>query len=443
MKNIIIIIVDAFRPKNTSMFGYYKETDTNMKKIAKESILFKEHFSSSNSTAPSLTSLFTGKFPNHTGIIHQLPYTKDSEMRKFEESTFWLPSFLREKGYETIAVDWIGLWFRKGFDIYEEKQEKGEQGSKFMNIPIIKKILLSLPSWMYKLGKKIIKKRATPGFPPASETMNFGISKLENTRKPFFLFMHFWDTHFPFPTTEYKAKGEKDIDKIIDQIKDPQFKDYAKKRVVDINLNSTEDMINKYDLAIKNIDNEIGKLYNFLKEKDFWKDTIFIVLGDHGDRLVEPGNWFSHAGLHDNQVHVPLIMHLPGIKSKELKGFVQNVDILPTILDYLGLKIEEKIDGKSMLSFIKSGKEIRDRVFSWDGLSEDVKSVRTKDRKLIIARDGKCNLCKSEHTEKAEEYDLIKDSEEKKNVYSGKSELNKFLEEEEVEERDFHKSHSI
>src|SRR3989338_5363215 len=122
--NIVIVVIDAFRPKNLSLFGYAKETDKNLKEIAREGIVFKNFFSSSNATAPSLMSIFTGRFPNHHGIIHQFPYTTDAEIEKmYQERKFWLPSFLQSKGYETIAVDWLGTFFKDGFDYYKEREE--------------------------------------------------------------------------------------------------------------------------------------------------------------------------------------------------------------------------------------------------------------------------------------------------------------------------------
>ena len=77
MKNIIILLIDALRPKNLSLFGYGKETDKTFNKIAEESILFRKHFSTSNATAPALTSILTGLYQTNHGIMHQLPYTKE------------------------------------------------------------------------------------------------------------------------------------------------------------------------------------------------------------------------------------------------------------------------------------------------------------------------------------------------------------------------------
>ena len=126
-------------------------------------------------------------------------------------------------------------------------------------------------------------------------------------------------------------------------------------------------------------------------------------------------------------MHVPFLIHLPGFKGREINGFVQNTDITPTILDLIGENYDENFDGESMLNVI-NGKETRDMVFAFDALAEDIKMVRTKNRKLIIAKNAKCNLCKSHHHENFEEYDLEIDPEENNNVYSEKNELQEILE---------------
>jgi len=431
MKNVIIIIIDAFRPKNISLFGYWRENDKNMKKIASESLLFKQFFSSSNATAPSLTSIFTGKYPGTHGIIHQFPYTQPEEIAKLQRNKkFWLPTFLQGRGYNTIAVDWIGLWFKDGFNYYQERQKKG--GNKFLNIPFVKKFLLNLPSWAYKFGKKVTKARSSEKFASPDQTMDVALAQLKQSKKPFFLFVHFWDTHFPFSTIKNpKPCGEKNIKETLNKIKSNSQRDYFKKRIADIDLPSTQDMINKYDLAIETIDFQIGRLYKYLKKKNLWKDTVFVLLGDHGTNLIDHGVYFSSSSLYDDTIHVPMIMHLPGVEAKEINGFAQNIDVMPTIMEFLGYKLDGKIDGLSLMPLIKSDKEVRDKVFSWDGLSEDIRCVRTKKRKLIISRDSTCNLCKSSHHKEKEEYDLEKDPEEKKNIYSEDkdNELEKFLEE--------------
>jgi arylsulfatase A-like enzyme len=396
-KNVIIILIDALRTKNFSLFGYEKETDNNLKRIANENILFTNHFSSSNSTAPALTSLFTGLYPDNHGIIHQLPYTKQTEIDKVQDVKFWLPEFLKNNGYETIAIDWIGMWFKKGFDYYGEGEKQETE--------------------------------APAPFRPANKITDLALLKLRQTKKPFFLFMHFWDTHFPFPHTTYKGQGTKEnIEATLNSIESESQKEFLRKRIEGKELYTIEQMKHKYDLSIQDVDSQIGKIYDFLKQENLWEDTIFIVLGDHGTNLTEHGLYFSSSGLYEDSIHVPSIIHIPGIESKKISEFVQEIDIAPTILDYLNLQTQEKFDGKNLLPLIKYSQQIRDKVFVTDGLCEDIKCVRTKNRKLIIAKDSFCNLCKSSHHKDIEEYDLINDPEEKINIYQGDSELKEELE---------------
>lgn len=389
MKNIIIIVIDAFRIKNLSLFGYNRETDKNLKNIANQGIVFKNFFSSSNATAPSLMSIFTGRFPDNHGIIHQFPYTTEEEVEKMnKERNFWLSSYLKSRKYETIAIDWIGMWFKDGFDYYKEREEwQGE--SKF-----------------------------STKFSPAKDTMDLAISRIKKAKFPFFLFTHFWDTHFPFLTTKYRARQRKDINEVLKEIKGQSQKDYFRKKTANAEIYSIKDMIGKYDAAIKEVDKQIGRLYNYLKEQDLLKDTILFILGDHGTNLTEHGIYFSSSSLFDETIHVPLIVHFPGFKAKEVKAFVQNIDIAPTILELLENSMDNwQFDGKSIIDTIKNGSQIRDKVFFFDGLCQDVRGFRTKSEKQIIAKDPMCNLCKSTHHEEKEEYDLENDPGEKRNIY--------------------------
>ena len=252
--NIVLVIVDAFRPKHLSLFGYENETDKNLKNLAKDSILFRKAISTSNSTVPSLNSIFTGLYPPNHGVVHQFPYTTEEEIDKFDRVNLWMPTFLKNLGYETMALDWLGMWYKKGFDYYKEKEDKKSLMQKIISSPKVKQILLKLPNWAYKFGKSVFKTRSSTPFTPASETVKLAISKIKKAKKPFFLFMHFWDTHFPFPTTKYSGSEEKDIDRILENVKSDSQKEYIKKRITDIGLESTKDIIRKYDLTIKNID---------------------------------------------------------------------------------------------------------------------------------------------------------------------------------------------
>lgn len=390
-KNIILILIDAFRPKNLSLFGYQKETDKNLKEIAKEGIVFRNFFPGSNATAPSLTSIFTGKLPKNHGILHQFPYTTEQEVETmYGQRTFWLPSFLKEKGYRTIAIDWIGMFFEDGFDYYKEREEwQGEN---------------KIPTH----------------FSPVKDTTDLAISEIKKRREPFFLFLHLWDTHFPFLTTEYQGEKKLDINEVLKEIEGEAQKDYYRKKVEvrGNELYSLKDMTAKYDAAITEVDRQIGKLCQYLKSEGLWDKTIFLVLGDHGTNLTEHNIYFSSCSLFDDAIRAPFIARFPGFGKAETEGLVQDTDIPPTILELLGEKAKEEwqFDGKSLIGLVAENEQIRDRVLFFDGLAQDVSGFRTKDRKLIFAKDPRCHLCKGSHHQEKEEYDLENDPEEKKNI---------------------------
>jgi membrane-anchored protein YejM (alkaline phosphatase superfamily) len=290
-----------------------------------------------------------------------------------------------------MCFDWLGEWFTKGFDYYKESEEELE-------------------------GL----------FAPTRMTVDLAISRIKSAKRPFLAFLHLWDTHFPFPNTPYKGSGVNESEKILGGINDEKRRDYVKKRMDAAKLYSVQDIVNKYDKTLKIVDHEIGRLYAFLEREGLLDDTIVVILGDHGDVINEHGIYFATCGLFDGSVRAPLIIKLPGIDGKEIEDMVQNTDIVPTILDFIGERTAV-LDGKSLLPLIKEGKRVRNEVLLFDAMANDVRAVRTYNRKLILAKDNFCNLCKSSHHYDTEEYDLLKDPDESKNVFSGKSELLKYL----------------
>jgi len=427
MKNIVFIVVDAFRPKNSNLFEYTEKTDSYLKEISKDCILFKKHFSVSNCTLPSFTSLFSGLYPNHAAVHFQTTCFEKGEAGRVEDIKFWFPSYLQSKGYNTIGIDWLGLWLKNGFDYYEEAGE-----SKIREIfrkPVlrdIKPIIKKTMEFFSNIKDKIKKGEDSELFPSGKKIINLAISKVKETqeqdkdsRKPFFLFMHFWDTHFPFPTIKYSGSGDDETQEILESIKDEEYKKYFKKRIESVNLKSMKDINEKYDLALSNVDKQIKKFCKFLKSEGLWDDLILIVLGDHGWNLNEHEIYFNSCGVYDESVHVPLMMKLPGIEGKEINELVQNIDVVPTIMDYIGKENQEgEIDGVSLLSLIQKGEKVRDKVFLFDGFARDLVGIRTKNKKLIVSKneDNNCLICKTKHHKGKEEYDLEKDPEEKEDI---------------------------
>ena len=421
--NVVIILVDELRTQNMSLFGYKEENDKNIKRIAKESLFFKNIISCCNSTDPSITSLFTAKYPVNNGIIHQFPHTKDSEIKKFKnQKQFWFPSYLKAKGYNTIAIDWLPMWFKEGFNFSRDREE--HLISKIINSNrLINTIVLNLPDFIYKIGKKRLDKKMAC-FPDPDETANLAIKKIKQTKKPFFLFVHFGDTHFPYKTTKQpEDKGKTYLPNIIEKIKGKTRKNVAEKRITDIGLHYLEAIEKKYNRAIRNVDKEIGRIYNFLKKEKIIDNTIFVFLSDHGTNLGEHNIFFDHQGLYDETIRVPLIIRFPKQKqSKVVNKLAQNIDIIPTILQYLKEEKHFNLDGKSLFPAIQNNKTIRNHTLSYAATCDKRIAKRTLKKKVIFSKTRKDAVCYKNKEPLIqgkgliETYDLIKDPKEKKNL---------------------------
>ena len=428
--NLIIVLTDGMRPRDLSMFGYDVETDSHIKRIANESAVFMNAFSTSGASDTADTSIFSGQFPTTSGFIHQNPRTEGWEIEMLRKNKFWLPLHLQKLGYKTISMTSQHLWFKKGYDYCMTKEGAGA-GKYLSRSWILRKFLLGLPNWAYVFGKKMTSVRLSPKFITARQIIDETIEKIDETDKPFYMYMQLLDAHCPYGGVDTpKVESKTPISGVLDKIENPAQREYVKKRFFDSDTKSLEESKAKLDASIISMDKEIGRLVDYLKKKDLWDNTIFVIISDHGENYGEHGNYFCRGGLYDPSVHIPLIMHLPGLPSKKINSMVANIDVSATILDYMGDK--KDIDGKSLIPLIKGEVEdnysFRDKIFMADGFCKDRFAVRTKDRKLIITEDGKCFLCGMEHNDgKIEEYDLSSDSEELKNIYERATDLENVL----------------
>jgi len=425
--NIVIIIVDALRPRDLSLYGAQRELDSNIKRIASESLFFKKNFSASDASDPSRASIFSGKYPANFGQIHQYPYIKENEMEIIKKNKFWLPVYLKNEGYSTFAVTPLYMWLKKGFDYVENSDGTKEGYRNVTRIKFIQKILLKLPHFVYRIGKWAVKDFHKDRLNQAKRSIDKAISKINETEGPFFVFMHLTDTHHPYDAAETpKVNGETSLKKVLETVPTISQKEYVKKRFVDASAKSIEQITLKRENSTIAVDKEIGRFYEFLKEKNILDKTVLIILADHGDSFGEHNIYYEHTGMYDVSVHTPLMIRIPKMKPKVVEELTQNIDVSPTILEILGKK-KINVDGKSLLAFTKKNKKLRNEVFAFEGFCDDSRMVRTKTRKLILHDGSKCYLCGAIHGEKKEEYDLVKDPLELKNIYSGKSKLeNKF-----------------
>jgi len=467
--NILVLVCDAMRARNLGCYGYDKDTSPCMDRIADQGVLFKNAFSSINTTDPSFTTIFTGKYPLVHGLRHHGPQVTDVE-KSYTSRLRFLPEVLRENGYVTIGLDWLGKWHRTGYDYYAgcrnypanngladsqnetgasiNEQERDKPLIRFLARQLIRfSAMQGKCNWYYRLPagmRDIIRSYAIrlsgvarSGFsrgrlPIVSDSA--GLSDLAiryikeyANRKNFFLFVHYWDTHIPYtgPSSiageyfrKYRYSSER-VSSVLKEMSGTRATKLVKKSVRGTLPKTIGRIMAQYDASVTYTDHNIGRIYTALESLGILDDTLIVLTADHGESLNEHRIYFDHHGLYEPQIHVPLIIRHPEVGSGAVyQQFVQHFDIMPTVLDLAGIGYKDgEFNGESLLNLVKSRKWDRRFVYAEEIACQQKRMIRDNKYKYIKAlNDQKCYYCRRYHSRGDEFYDLEADPLEQNNI---------------------------
>ncbi|MCK4736579.1 MAG: sulfatase-like hydrolase/transferase [Methanophagales archaeon] len=348
-KKIILILIDTLRADHLGCYGYKRNTSPNIDTFAKEGLIFKWPFAPISYTVPSITSLFTGKYPSN----HCTMFSNGAPVKSIETDPF-LTDILGSEGYETAA-------FVSSLVIGKVRKVAITSGFKTYNDEMTAHELNRLTE-LIRSGDR------------TNEAVFKWLEKNYNTN--FFSFIHYFDPHGPyvnpkpydelFVNDDYYGEPEF-INKIVPEDKAiggiPEYQVLSPKRDEDENLIDFEKDINyyiaQYDGGIRYCDEQIGNLFNKLRELGIYDDCLIILTSDHGEALGENNVYFYHGlTVTMDQIHVPLILkpHTNWHPNTNLiSAPVSLVDLMPTILDLIGYDFSElDIDGVSILDIEKN-----------------------------------------------------------------------------------------
>ena len=400
-KNVILITLDTLRVDHLSCYGYKRNTSPNIDLLARNGILFEQAIANGPYTMASFPAILTSTYPFSLGGYDNI------------RKRVSIAEIFKEYGYFTFAIPNNPLLFSnhgydKGFTIFEEELKRDINvkidKNKLMKIAISNKIIYNLSKKIYHIVPFSL--QSAP-YLKAEKVNEQIISVLQNnTPNRFFAWIHYMDIHHPYgpPKKFLKEVYSK-------KISDHEVKKLNRKRSenvfdnsVEIKKDELEKMIALYDGEIRYTDHYIGELVKKLGEMGY-SNTLFIITADHGEEFMQHGaighageNWFTH--MYDELLHVPLIFSGADHSRKRISDQVCHLDILPTIVELLGLGKSEGFQGESILPLIKGAKGKSDYVISEASLFNKYKgaekipenekkiiSCRTKDWKYIYRDD--------------------------------------------------------
>ncbi len=316
--NLLLLVIDTLRGDHLGFEGYARNTSPNIDRLAKEGVAFRSTTAQATRTSPSMASLMTATTPLTHGVI------ESRSVLPAEIPT--LGKMLQAAGYETAAIvanPMVGQDFGYG------------QG--------------------YSLFDEIF--RESSDSIDAATIVDRAIDLLEEPLpEPFALWLHFVDPHTPYDAPDpwaskflgdplYETQASEDLPvggRIGAMRSSARVEGYA----------SLRDYIALYDAEIRYTDAEIGRLLEFLEKSGLLQDTLIVLTSDHGESLGEHDYFFSHGAYsYESTSRVPLVFHHPLLEaSRPYSGVPRLMDMVPSIVDLMGLTRSRHLEGVSLFS---------------------------------------------------------------------------------------------
>jgi len=350
--NVIIVLVDALRADRLGTYGFdARPTSPNLDEFATRSVVFERAISQDGWTVPSVASLFTGVYPRTHGVLRfiepkvhlegQIDGAGPVMMDAMSLDHQTLAEQFSAAGYSTAAIlksDVInaGRGFEQGFDFFhflaKKPKDRLDSGAQMTDAAI---------DWL---------------------------DDRSSDDRPFFLYLHYMDPHTSYIAPEpFYSKYSTGFDSELDG-------NHA--GVVAFNEpgspEPTADDIGKllalYDAEIEYWDTQFGRLMEHVEATGLAGDSIVVVTADHGEAFWEHG-MFEHRGVFQENIHVPMILRIPGIGPRRIGTWVQMIDIGPTLTELAGVPSGDHWVARSHAAAIRDGAEVADDIVysEWAG----------------------------------------------------------------------------
>ena len=383
--NILLIGIDSLRADHMSCYGYPRLTTPHMDRLAQDGTLFENTFSAYIPTTPGYGSMLTGMDVISTQVValrHKGPLRPEITT---------LAEILKAQGYNTTSVGFQGNPSSRGFDTY-----------------------LNFSGWgSWNAGRS----------PKAQNLNDVTIPELERLAEqdePFFLFLRHMDPHAPYlPPAPYERMfyhGEEcdPQNKSMDPVM--SFKPFCDffATWMPPGISDKDYVIAQYDGAVAYMDACIQTILTTLESLGIVDETIVVVNSDHGETLYDHECWFDHHSVHDNILHIPLILRYPGKvpAGVRIKGYNRQQDLVPTLLDLAEIDPGIDFDGQSLIKLVSG------EVVSFDSEFYITECTwmrkhgwRTPEWKLIVALEPDMHF-----KPMVELYNLVQDPDENVNV---------------------------
>jgi arylsulfatase A-like enzyme len=365
--NVLILAADSLRADRL-----VPRIAPHLSRLAEQGTRFDRAYVSLPRTFPSWVTLLTGRHPHHHGIRSMFPRWEE-RTKDFDA----LPERLAAAGYTTEVVsdfagdifDRIDLGWTKTHVPSFDFRQLVRQRALERETPL-------LPFLHSRVGRSIfpILREMNDAADPDMLASDVIDALGEAKKGPFFLTVFFSTAHFPyaapapyyrrFTDRSYRGRFKYDRPVGLEREEPPDEADVAQVRGL-------------YDGAVASIDAASARILGALDRLGLAKNTIVVVVADHGETLWENGRGEGHGDhlFGDEGTHVPLVVFDPQRPGgRHVDAIVRDVDLAPTLYDLLGVDAAPHLDGQSLAPWMSGGTTPKALAYAETGLwfTEDI-----------------------------------------------------------------------
>ncbi|MGO9597265.1 MAG: sulfatase [Isosphaeraceae bacterium] len=341
--NVLLVVLDTVRADHLSLYGYSRQTSPNLSRLARRGVTFEQARSTAPWTLPSHASMMTGRWPHElsTGINRPLDGTHRTLAESFAAQGYATAGFVANATYCGIET---GLG--RGFAHFEDH-------------------VLSLADvlWTSALGQRVIlpvtfpPERRARGNPNDYHRKDAAAIRrdmlawvLRQGDRPFFAFLNLYDAHDPYiPPADFTRRFSGVAGSAADMAILDRWFIWDKKKLTSRQIQFALDA---YDDGIAYLDEHLGLLFDDLERVGRLDNTLVIVTADHGEHLGEHQLYGHASSLYDAEIHVPLLIFLPGgaHAGQTVASQVSLRDLAATVADLSGLG-DSPFPGRSLARY--------------------------------------------------------------------------------------------
>jgi len=357
--NVLLVTIDTLRADHVGAYGSMGGMTPTLDRLAAEGLRFETTYAHVPLTLPSHTTIMTGAYPFTNGV-------RDNGSFRFDGGRPTLASALHSAGYETAAF--VGAFpvdarfgLNAGFELYDDDYGSRPAG-----------------------GELSVLER------PAEQVLNPATRWIKGRKEPWFVWAHVYDPHDPYaPPEPYKSRYASD----------------------------------PYSGEIAYTDASIGTMLSALQSAGALAHTVIVVMSDHGESLGDHGERTHGLFAYDATLRVPLVIWAaPIIRPGVVTSPARLIDVMPTVLDLVGVTVPAALDGRSLRPFISGERVFEDAGSYFEALNANL--TRKWAPLVGIVQHG----LKVIDLPIPELYDLAADPGEQVNRYASRQDLAKPLE---------------